>query len=65
MKMTFTPGPGVRVISHSEGVVINQPSAPATVTTADDGYLAHLFEMCPQLQGCPQEVIEFVGYLAA
>jgi len=34
MKMTFTPGPGVRVISHSEGVVINQPSIPANVTIA-------------------------------
>lgn len=34
MEMVFTPGPGVKVLSHSDGVVINEAGSPRTSSAA-------------------------------
>lgn len=51
MKVTFTPGPGVKVLSHSEGVIINDVTAPQPSAIAAPAEEVPRFTLPPSSSG--------------
>ncbi len=59
MKITFTPGPGVKVIEYSDGVELNRPDDNASPVQV---YLPPKIQFL--LPSCPEEIVEWTYQLS-